>query len=152
VKNSLFHRSVWLPLLLAVSSLANADEVTNTLASAATAAPAAPSITLSLLRVIGALALVLGIFLGGVWLFRNWQRLAIRNGAAPKLNILEVRSLGQRHAIYVVGYEQQRMLLASSPTGVTMLTHLPESDLDEPTPQQPAFSFADSLRHVLERK
>jgi len=32
--------------------------------------------TLPLLNVMGALALVIGIFLGGVWLFRNWQRLA----------------------------------------------------------------------------
>jgi flagellar biogenesis protein FliO len=40
------------------------------------------------LRVTGALALVIGIFLAGVWLFRNWQRLAVRRGRAPKLNVL----------------------------------------------------------------
>lgn len=136
-------------LVIAATQLAAA-------AQAATAAlpevPAAPSLTLSLFRVVGALALVLGIFLGGVWLVRNWQRLAIKSGSAPKLNILEVRSLGQRHAIYVVGYEQQRILLASSPTGVTMLTHLPESDPSETPAPQPTYSFADSLRHVLDRK
>jgi flagellar biogenesis protein FliO len=142
-------RSGWWLLMFAANEVVCSAQTTNTLPAAALPAP---SMTLSLLRVMGALALVLGLFLGGVWLFRNWQRLAIRNGAAPKLNILEVRSLGQRHAIYVVGYEQQRMLLASSPNGVTMLTHLPESELlDQPAPQ-PVFNFADSLRQVLERK
>ena len=52
----------------------------------------------------GALALV-WLFLGGVWLFRNWQRLVIQRGRAPKLNVLEIRSLGGRQALYVVGYE-----------------------------------------------
>src|SRR5580658_4760025 len=63
-----------------------------------------PSTGASFLRVMGALALVIGLFLGGVWLFKNWQRLAVQRGRAPKLNILETRSLGGRHAIFVVGY------------------------------------------------
>ena len=36
------------------------------------------------LRMGGALALVIGLFLAGVWLFKNWQRLALRRGAAPQ--------------------------------------------------------------------
>jgi flagellar biogenesis protein FliO len=44
------------------------------------------------------------------------------------LNVLEVKSLGYRQALYVVGYEQQRLLLASSPAGVTMLAALPSAD------------------------
>jgi flagellar biogenesis protein FliO len=81
----------------------------------------------SVLRVLGALALVIGIFLAGVWLFRNWQRLALQRGGRPKLNILETRSLGGRQALYVVGYEQGRFLIASSPAGVSLLAHLPEA-------------------------
>jgi flagellar biogenesis protein FliO len=106
----------------------------------------------SVLRLFGALVLVIGIFLAGVWLFRNWQRFAIRKGGAPRLNVIEVKSLGQRQAIYVVGYEQQRILLASSPAGVTLLTHLPEAEpqvLPEPA-RQP--SFAEAFRQVLTRK
>ena len=89
---------------------------------------ALPDMGASMLRVGGALVLVIAIFLGGVWLFKNWQRLTLRQGAAPKLNVLEVRSLGQRQAIYVVGYEQQRLLLASSTAGITLLSHLPSAD------------------------
>ena len=66
-------------------------------------APPFPDAGVSLLRVTGALALVLGLFLGGAWLFKNWQRLAVQRGRQPKLNILETRSLGARQAVFVVG-------------------------------------------------
>jgi flagellar biogenesis protein FliO len=83
---------------------------------------------LALLRMIGALALVLALFFGGLWLFRHWQRLAVFQGRSPKLAVIEAKSLGQRHTLYLVGYEQQRMLIAASPGGVTMLTALPEAE------------------------
>jgi flagellar biogenesis protein FliO len=104
-----------------------------------------------LLRMGGALLLVIGLFLTGVWLFKNWQRFARNRGALPKLSVLEVKSLGQRQAIYVVGYEQQRMLLASSPAGVVLLSHLPEED-EPKTVAATRFSFAEAFQQVLARK
>jgi flagellar biogenesis protein FliO len=107
----------------------------------------------SLLRVTGALVLVIAVFLAGVWLFKNWQRLTLRNGTAPKLRVLEVRSLGQRQAIYVVGYEQQRMLLASSSAGVTLLSHLPSVEEEAVIKTQTTkMSFAEAFQQVLARK
>jgi flagellar biogenesis protein FliO len=118
-----------------------------------TALPGAlPDAGSSVLRVFGALILVTAIFLGGVWLFRNWQRLAIRKGGAPKLNVIEVRSLGQRHALYVVGYDQQRMLLASSPAGVTLVSHLPTAEEGEAAAVIPQASFAEAFQQVFQRK
>jgi len=117
--------------------------------------PAGPSI----IRVVGALALVLGIFFGGVWLFRNWQRLTIQRGRAPRLNVLETRPLGGKHALYVIGYDQERFLLSASPTGVTLITHLPqatEKDSAESssttTTQAAPPSFAQALTQVLKGK
>ena len=110
-----------------------------------------PDMLGSVLRMGGALALVIGLFLTGVWLFKNWQRLARRRGALPKLNVLEVKSLGPRQAIYVVAYEQQRMLLASSPAGVALLSHLPEAE-EENTAPAARLSFAAALQQVLARK
>lgn len=125
--------------------------------------PAAASVTIpgsglpdaggSVLRVLGALILVIAIFFGGIWMFRNWQRLSLRKGGAPRLNVIEVRSLGQRHALYVVGYDQQRMLLASSPAGVTLVSHLPvadEKEVAEAAAPQP--SFAAAFQQILQRK
>jgi len=112
-----------------------------------------PSAASSLFRVLGALALVLAFFFGGVWLFRKWQRTVIAKGQSPKLNILETKALGQRHAIYVVGYEQQRLLIAASPAGVTMLTTLPAATVNA-TEEAPATktNFTDALRQALQRK
>jgi len=112
---------------------------------------ALPDMGASLLRVVGALVVVIAVFLAGVWLFKNWQRVAMRKGATPKLSVLEVRSLGQRQAIYVVGYEQQRLLIASCSTGVTLLSHLPAAD-EAPAQEAPKLSFAQAFQQVLARK
>ena len=113
---------------------------------------AAGSLLFSLVRMIGALALVLAFFAGGLWLFKNWQRFAGRKGQAAKLSILEVKSLGHRQALYVVGYERQRLLLASSPAGVTMLTTLPAAADADPESVVLQPNFTDVLLHALNRK
>jgi flagellar biogenesis protein FliO len=157
-------RASWLIFALTLIVTSASAQTTNLLTSA-TNAPAAvaaplelplPSAGPSIIRVLGALALVLGIFFGGVWLFRNWQRLTIQRGHAPKLNVLETRPLGGKHALYVIGYEQERFLLSSSPTGVTLITHLPQAtekdsaDTTAATPAPP--SFAQALTRVLKGK
>ncbi|HSY19245.1 MAG TPA: flagellar biosynthetic protein FliO [Candidatus Acidoferrales bacterium] len=110
----------------------------------------------SILRVMGSLALVLGLFLGGVWLFKNWQRLAGKRGQQPKLNVLESRPLGARQGVCVLGYDKQRFLIATSPAGVTLLSHLPDAEAGETTtptevPSGP-MPFAQALANVLKRK
>jgi flagellar biogenesis protein FliO len=129
-------------------------ETTNSLA-APLVAPALPNAGLSIVRVFGALVLVIGIFLGGIWLFKNWQRLAVQRGRAPKLSVFETRSLGGRHAIYVVGYNQERFLISSSPGGVNLLSHLPtatEGEADANAKNSPAPSFAQALTQVFKGK
>ena len=118
-------------------------------------APPLPDASVSLIRVLGALALVLGLFLGGVWLFKNWQRLALQRGQQPKLNILETRSLGARQAVFVVAYEKQRFLVATSPAGVNLLSHLPDAEISEGEPAEKSSApmpFAQALAQVLKRK
>jgi flagellar biogenesis protein FliO len=112
-----------------------------------------PDAGASLFRVFGAFALVVALFLGGVWLYRNWQKVCVKKNGGAKLNLIEVKSLGQRQAIYVVGYQEQRLLLAASPAGITLLTHLPpaEETEEEETPAR-AINFAEALQHVLSRR
>lgn len=90
-----------------------------------------PSVAFSVMRVIGALFLVFALLFAGVLVFRNSSRLNAGRGRLNKLKVLESRSLGHRHSIFVVGYENQRLLLSTSPTGVTMLSHLPEATAEE---------------------
>jgi flagellar biogenesis protein FliO len=80
------------------------------------------SILEPLIKMIGALAVVFAALFFGVWLFKNWQTVLNRRGVSPKLRVLEVKSLGARQALYVVGYERQRFLIASSSAGLALLT------------------------------
>ncbi len=96
---------------------------------------AGPETGLSVLRLFGALAIVLALFLAGVWIFRNWHRVGQSRGL-HQLRILESRSLGGRHALHVVGYQGQRLLLASSPQGVSLISHLPAA-AEEPAVDPP---------------
>ncbi len=137
--------------------LAVAVAFTVNLAAGETNGPVAPGASLpdmgvSVVRVLGALLLVLALFWCGVWAFKNWQRLIRCPGQPKRLNILEVRSLGARHALYVVGYSQQRFLISASPSGVSLLSHLPS---DEEAPAQtvaPPPAFTDALLRMLGRK
>jgi len=119
---------------------------------------ALPDAGLSLVRVFGALAFVLALFLGGVWLFKNWQRLAIHRGRSTQLQILETRALGNRHVLYVIGYQQQRLLLAASPSGVALVSHLPSGDdapaaAAEPAPANVASpNFVRALQQAIQKK
>ncbi len=121
-------------------------------AQASTLPGALPNAGASVFRVCGAFFVVVALFLGGVWLFRNWQRLTVQKSGGTKLNLIEVKSLGQRQALYVVGYQQQRMLLASSPAGVTLLSHLPSAGEAEKAASAPNLSFAEALKHVLSQR
>jgi flagellar biogenesis protein FliO len=119
--------------------------------------PALPDASFSVIRVFGALALVLALFLVGVWLFKNWQRLALHKGRASQLQLIEIKPLGGKHVLYVVGYRQQRLLLAASPSGVSLVSHLPEGE-SEPAPLAPGpgvaanSNFVQALQQAVQGK
>lgn len=148
-------------ILLAVSGIAAsaADSVVaaSTNSVAFTPSPAFDT-TGSMIRVMGALGIVFAVFFGGVWLFRNWQRLLVKRGVAPKLNVLEARSIGNRQSIIVVGYGEQRMLIGAAPNGLTLISHLPSEEAPQaalasegsPKPANP--SFAEAFQKVLTGK
>ena len=64
----------------------------------------------------------------------------------------EVKPLGNRHALYVIGYDRQRMLVASSPAGITLLGPLPEASEEEACAAVARPAFADSLQRALGRR
>ena len=115
--------------------------------------PALPEAGFSVIRVFGALALVLGLFLAGVWLFKNWQRLTLQRGRPAQLQVVEMKALGGKHVLYVVGYQQQRLLLASSPSGVTLVSHLPPAEIAEVEPGQVSSrNFVEVLQQAVQAK
>lgn len=139
-------------LALAATGTAAADPQAAAATLGSVPAAGLPDLGFSLLRVLSALALVLALCLGGAWLFRNWQRVAVHRGRTPHLNVLEVRSLGGRHALYLVACDQQRLLIGSSPAGLSLLTHLPEAEASAPLSPTAPPKFTDALRQALAGK
>jgi len=153
---------VWIALFILASGIAlGADP----LGESETTGAELPSVVPSLVRVSGALALVLAIFFAAVWAARNWRRWASRSTGNAELRILEVRSLGVRQSLVVVSYRRQRMLLAATASGITLLSHLPEVDLEgdvavgEPDSDRAAVvqastvpDFVGAFRDVLSRR
>ena len=118
----------------------------------APALPALPDTGTSVLRVIGALLVVLALFFAGIWAFRHWQRWAGSvTGRRSRLRIVEAQSLNNRQVLYVVGYDRQRVLIASSPAGVSLLGPLPDAAESE-SETVPAPGFGEVLQKVLNRK
>ncbi len=149
---------MWIGLLIVASGIALGTE---TALGEVTPDTDLPSIGPSLARVLGAFAFVLMLFFGGVWVARNWHRFGPRSAGIPDLRVLEVKNLGGRQSLVVVGYRKQRMLLASAPTGVTLLSHLPEAEPAGDTAPADGIDagvrvanpdFAGAFRQILARR
>lgn len=106
----------------------------------------------SLLRMLGALILVLALFGLAVWCVRHSQRLGLGLRPQARLRVLEARSLSYRHSIYVIAYDQQRFLVGTSPGDITLLGRLPPADPVVTGDAPPPAGFAGVLRQMLQRK
>lgn len=137
---------------------------TTAVAAAPATSPALPSMGAAVFRMVGSLAIVIALLFAAAWVFRNMHRFKSPGAANRKLQVLEAKSLGPRQAVYVVGYEQQRLLIGATAQGLTLLTHLPESevkgevqsapqpDAQPATPRVLAVSFGEALMQALGRK
>lgn len=125
-------------------------------ADAAASSPvlAPPSVGASAIRMIGSLCLVFALFFGAAWFYRNSTRFTGGQRGQRKLQVLEARSLGARQSVFVVGYDQQRFLVGSTPQGMVLLSHLPEGEAQPANPAERIvpMPFTEALKQVLGRK
>ena len=120
--------------------------------------PEPVSLTEVMIRIVGALMIVMAILLGGAWWFRKSRLFGLMPAQSSHLNVIETRSLGSRHALHVVEYGSKRFLIADSPAGTNFLTDLEKleeeatEELDEAAEKISPGSFAGKLKTLLERK
>lgn len=112
-------------------------------------ASGAPSAAYSAARLIGGFALIGALLFAFAWFARRGVFPGLKGGGNARLKVVEARSLGQRHALYVVGYGSQRLLVASSPGGVSLLTHLPEARPGEEADVPATPTFAEALMQAV---
>jgi flagellar biogenesis protein FliO len=115
-----------------------------------------PSMGVAVFRMVGSLALVISLFFAGAWVFRNMHRFKGGGANHRKLQVLEGKSIGPRQALYVVAYEQQRLLIGATAQGLTLLTHLPDGEAQtaESTSAERIVPvpFGEALMQALGRK
>lgn len=120
--------------------------------------PEPVSLTEVMIRIVGALMIVMAILLGGAWWFRKSRLFGLVPAQSSHLNVIETRSLGSRHALHVVEYGSKRFLIADSPAGTNFLTDLEKleeeatEELDAAAEKISPGSFAGKLKTLLERK
>jgi flagellar protein FliO/FliZ len=78
-----------------------------------------------LLRSAGALATVLGLLVGGLWLYRRYGNLSgllqPANRAPARLAVVERLSLDPRRALVLVRRDSREILLLLGPDGATVV-------------------------------
>ena len=120
--------------------------------------PEPVSLTEVMIRIVGALMIVMAILLGGAWWFRKSRLFGLVPAQSSHLNVIETRSLGSRHALHVVEYGSKRFLIADSPAGTNFLTDLEKleeeatEEFDEAAEKISPGSFDGKLKTLLERK
>jgi flagellar biogenesis protein FliO len=102
-------------------------------------------------QMLGAFIFVVSVFILGAWLFKRSRFFTLYKGGSTQLQVLESRSLGYRNSLWVVGYNQQRFLLATSATGVSLLGALPDAFPAAP-PDTERSAFAEQLKAAQQPK
>jgi flagellar protein FliO/FliZ len=109
----------WLPFLLLFSkSLLAADAVKEKIG--ATTSPLGAE---SLFQTAGGLLLILGLILGGAWLFRRYGNLPM--GGKGVVKVLGGASVGARERVVLIEVDGVRLLLGVAPGQVRTLQRLP---------------------------
>jgi len=97
------------------------------MAAAAEAGRDVPDLGTAVLKMLAALALVLGLFAVGIYLLKRFGVVPWTTQAAD-LRIERVLSLGYRSRIAVVRASGQRFLVGITPTQINRIAELPEAD------------------------
>lgn len=114
----------------------------------AAAAPAGLSCGGMLVRLCGALALVILLILALAWLARRAGWTSPQAAGAPLLRIRHSQTLGQRERVVILEVQRRWLLLGVTPGGVTLLGELDPAD----DAAAPAGVFQQTLLRALSNR
>jgi flagellar biosynthetic protein FliO len=104
------------------------------------------------LKMIGALALILGLMLLSLHFLKRWRSGIIRRSPDSQVQILDVRMLAPKKSVALVEVAGTRLLLGVGTETVTMLSRIdsPPHQVSE-KPEKSVPGFAKTLAHTLRR-
>ena len=90
---------------------------------------ASPDLMPAFLKMISALALVIGIALIVLWLFRKLMKGSVGlRSDAEAIKIVSSKYMGSKHSIALVDVIGHILVVGLSPTGMSLLAHLDDKD------------------------
>jgi flagellar biogenesis protein FliO len=89
-------------------------------------------------RALGSMLLVAGMAGGGLWAFRKWGASRLPGAGGQRLKVEETLALGDRRFISILKVDEERFLIALSPTGVNLMTRLDNVEAGGPADFQEA--------------
>lgn len=134
--HSIFHRVLLLIVLLAVSTLALADD----------AGPIDPFTPSYILKLVVSLAVVLGLMFALAWLLKRFGRIDARSRNYP-MKVLTQISVGPRERILLLEVGDRQMLVGVTQGGVEPLGWV-DPPIDPIAPDAPQ-GFAQALQYQM---
>lgn len=80
-------------------------------------------ITLQLIKILGAVTLVLTLLWGATYALKRWGGM-VKGSDKSWIHVLERRYLGPKHSLLLVRVAEETVLLGLSPQGISFLTSL----------------------------
>lgn len=107
---------------------------------------AAPSVAVSLIRVVGALVFVVALAVLSLYALKHFTSGKVsRKSPRRSINVIETAGLGPNRALHVVQAGNKFLLVGSTPTQINLVAELSTSDAEEVDPRT-ADDFASILQ------
>jgi len=116
-------------------------------------APDEPSTPVTVASFLLKLALVLGLCYATMLGLRRFTSVKNAVGASRgRIRVVENSTLGANRTLHLIEIGSKRLLVASTPNQVNLLTELDPGDVTEPAPEQPRASFKEQLALFMGNK
>lgn len=100
---------------------------------------ALPNPWVSLLRVLGATILVVGLLFLFAWIIKRWNKFSFITGKVQKLRLIESCCVGKNCFVSVVTYQNHKMILGITPSSISLLLQLPDQNGQLKENEEPNF-------------
>ena len=94
-------------------------------------------------QALGSMVLMLGLAGGGLWAFRKWGAGKLPGSGGSRLKVEETLALGDRRFVSILKVDDERFLIALSPSNVSLMTRLDSVEAGGPP------LFADALERQV---
>lgn len=111
------------------------------------------SMPLTVIGFVFKLALVVGLCYASILGLKKFSNMKPNLGTAKgRIKVVENSTLGANRSLHIVQIGSKRLLVASTPNQVSLLTELEADETPDPAPDEPVQGFREQLAQFLGKK